>query len=315
MLNDYGYKFVAIDPPRYLEKLKKSQKSLGEFWRARLIKIKNSKRNMSKGLKSIILAAFLGASSCATPEGQNNKLAQATAVAQDNNLQGILEQLGVKDHKKIRLAEYEADKNYLPALKSIENLITKLEFLKYGYRQSPDTYSYDTATHMPLGELWKWNGVSFGIIIEGNDKRLLISYKNSETLFYMGRENGASRFEYTINDKRLVTYISLRIAEGLLEKLRTFDNEWQKRPWRELKVKYKKGLPYDQKTKEFVYEGMHSCFACAVLGERLLENKIRYKEKLNKNPQRAVPNVKYDDKYITDGDYIFNNLVKSMYGL
>ena len=60
---------------------------------------------------------------------------------------------------------------------------------------------------------------------------------------------------------------------------------------------------------------MHSCFACAVLGERLLENKIRYKEKLNKNPQRAVPNVKYDDKYITDGDYIFNNLVKSMYGL
>ncbi|KHO53588.1 endonuclease NucS [Candidatus Woesearchaeota archaeon] len=31
MLNDYGYKFVAIDPPRYLEKLKKSQKSLGEF--------------------------------------------------------------------------------------------------------------------------------------------------------------------------------------------------------------------------------------------------------------------------------------------
>ena len=31
MLEDYGYKFISIDPPKYLEKLKKSQKNLGEF--------------------------------------------------------------------------------------------------------------------------------------------------------------------------------------------------------------------------------------------------------------------------------------------
>lgn len=31
MLEDFNYKFVSIDPPKYKEKLKKSQKSLGEF--------------------------------------------------------------------------------------------------------------------------------------------------------------------------------------------------------------------------------------------------------------------------------------------
>jgi len=31
MLHDYGFKFVAVDPPKFMEKLKRSQKSLGDF--------------------------------------------------------------------------------------------------------------------------------------------------------------------------------------------------------------------------------------------------------------------------------------------
>ena len=31
MLNDYGFKFVSVEPPKYKERLKRSQKSLGDF--------------------------------------------------------------------------------------------------------------------------------------------------------------------------------------------------------------------------------------------------------------------------------------------